>query len=103
MRNSYCFGKAAAATGTAMADIMQTELAKLAALSAAAPPPETQKPGASLLAEARNPKRFSEADVSVSEQDIKEYRKGKSLADDPMASYLHKEQAATPKKQHKAH
>jgi len=100
VRNSYCLGKAAAAAGTAMADIMQAELAKLAAPPAAAPPPQNQNPSAEA---ARNPKRFSEADVSVSEQDMEEYRKGKSLADDPMASYLQKEQAAALKKHRKVH
>lgn len=88
-----------------MADIMKSELSKLSA--AAAPiPDEPPKQNSSSLADAsRNPKRFnfSEADVSVSEKDMEEYRKGKTLASDPMAGYLDQNEGALSKKQRKAH
>jgi pre-mRNA-processing factor SLU7 len=104
VRNSYCLGKSASAAGSAMEDIMKGELSKLAA-STAAPPPAPLKPSTGSLADdSRNSKRFnsSDADVSVTDKCMEEYRKGKMLASDPMAGYLDQEEGGSTKKQRKA-
>ena len=105
VRNSYCLGKSAAAAGNAMADIMKSELSKLSAAAAPIPDEPPKQSSSSLANAAGNPKcfNFSEADVSVSEKDMEEYRKGKTLASDPMAGYLDQNEGALSKKQRKAH
>jgi pre-mRNA-processing factor SLU7 len=96
VRNSYCLGKSAASAGSAMEDIMKGELSKLTAPAA---PPSTSSPAH----EARNPKRFNsgDADVSMTEKDLEDYRKGKLLASDPMAGYLDHDDSGSTKKQRK--
>ena len=91
--------------GSAMADIMKSELSKLSAAAAPIPDEPPKQSSSSLANAAGNPKRFnfSEADVSVSEKDMEEYRKGKTLASDPMAGYLDQNEGALSKKQRKAH
>jgi pre-mRNA-processing factor SLU7 len=108
VRNSYCLGKSAAAADSAMADIMKGELTKLAAASAGAPPPDPARQSVGSVADTArniaNAKRFnsSEADVSVTEKDMEEYRKGKMLGSDPMAKYVDQEDSGVAKKQRKS-
>ncbi len=105
VRNSYCLGKSAAAADNAMADIMKSELSKLAAVATSSSPSKTQYHAVTSVTDtARNTNRFnsSEADVSVSEKDMEEYRKGKMLASDPMATYIDADDISSAKKQRKS-
>ncbi len=105
VRNSYCLGKSATAADSAMADIMKSELSKLAAAATGAAPHETQRHIATHVTDtARNARRFnsSEMDVSVSEKDMEDYRKGKLLASDPMATYVDADDMSSAKKQRKS-
>jgi pre-mRNA-processing factor SLU7 len=106
VRNSYCLGKSAAAAGSAMEDIMKSELSKITA-AAVPPPPALMKPSTSSPAgETQNHnKRFnsSDADVTVTEKCMEVYHKGKMLASDPMAGYLDQDDGGSAKKQRKAH
>jgi hypothetical protein len=83
---------------------MKNELSKLAA-AAAVPPCDTQSQILNSVHSApRNTKRFnsSEVDVSVSEKDMEDYRKGKLLASDPMADYVDADDISSAKKQRKS-
>jgi pre-mRNA-processing factor SLU7 len=105
VRNSYCLGKSASAAGSAMEDIMKGELSKLTAAKATPPPAPLKSSTGSLADDTRNSKRFnsSDVDVSVTDESMEEYRKGKMLASDPMAGYLDQEEGVSTKKQRKAH